>query len=204
MLQVDLDATVRKNFGKGASRTMRREGQTPAILYGPKSEPLALTLDTNKFTKALLKLQRRNAVINIDIKSEGRAEKRHVLIKEIQVDPIQDTLKHADFYEIVLDSPAVFTVPVKYVGKAAGVDLGGDLEIYVKKVTLKGNPLDIPDVIEVDISPLKLDEKITNKDLVIPESVSLLDKPNTICVEVIAPRVAAVVAAPVVDKKKKK
>lgn len=203
MLQVDLAANVRKNFGKGASRTMRREGQTPAILYGPKSDPVALTLDTYKFTKALLKLQRRNAVVNLDIQTDGGEEKRHVLIKEIQVDPIHDTLKHADFYEISLDTPSVFTVPVKYVGKAAGVDLGGDLEIYVKQVTLKGNPLDIPDIIEVNIAPLKIDEKITKQDLALPESVTLLDKPATVCVEVIAPRVAAA-AAPVADKKKKK
>jgi len=194
MLQVDVSAQVRKSTGKGAARTMRRAGKTPAVIYGSQNDPLALTLDTHSFTKTLLHLQRRNAVVNLDIETDAGLEKRHVLIKEIQVDPIHDTLKHADFYEISLDSPRTFTVPVKYSGKARGVDMGGDMIISVNEIKLKGNPLDIPDMIEVDVTPLGTNEHITCQDLDLPANVTLLDKKDKICVAVITARAAAAVA----------
>lgn len=189
MIQVDVTATVRTNFGKGAARSLRRAGQTPAIIYGPKSDTLALTLDTKIFTKTLLDLHRRNAVVGLDIKSDGGEEKRHVLIKEIQVDPILDTLKHADFYEISLDTPSVFKVPVKYKGKAAGVDLGGELITILTEVSIKGNPLDIPDSIEVDIKSLNINDAIVCKDLNIPDNVTLLEDQDQVCVSVVVAHV---------------
>ena len=192
MLQVDVSAQVRKSFGKGAARTLRRSGKTPAIIYGAKNEPLALTLDTHGFTKTLLHLQRRNAVVSLDIETDAGVEKRHVVIKEIQVDPIHDTLKHADFYEINLDAPRTFTVPVKYSGKARGVEMGGDLSITVHEISVKGNPLDIPDVIEVDVAPLGTNEHFVCQDLALPANVTLLSPKDKACVAVVTAR--AVVA----------
>jgi large subunit ribosomal protein L25 len=190
MLQVDVSAQVRKNTGKGAARTMRRAGKTPAVIYGSKNDPLTLTLDTHSFTKTLLHLQRRNAVVNLDIETDSGIEKRHVLIKEIQVDPIHDTLEHADFYEISLDSPRTFTVPIRYSGKARGVEMGGDMSISVNKIKVKGNPLDIPDMIEVDVTPLGTHEHFTCQDLSLPANVTLLDDKNKVCVAIVTARVA--------------
>ncbi len=191
MIQIDVSAQVRKNFGKGAARTLRRSGKTPAVLYGPKSDPVSLILDTHSFTQSLLLLQRRNAVLNIDIDAEAGQEKRHVVIKEIQVDPISNSLEHADFYEIDLAVPAVFTVPVKYHGKARGVEMGGDMSVFVNQVKLKGNPLDIPDVIEVDVAPLGTNEQYTCQDLPLPPAVALVDNKDKVCVSVNPPVKAA-------------
>jgi large subunit ribosomal protein L25 len=191
MLQVDVSAQVRKNTGKGAARTLRRDGKTPAVIYGAKNDSLALTLDTHSFTKTLLHLQRRNAVVNLDIETASGIEKRHVLIKEIQVDPIHDTLKHADFYEISLDTPRTFTVPVKYSGKARGVEMGGDLSISINEIKVKGNPLHIPDTIEVDVTPLGMNEHFSCQDLTLPANVTLLDDKNKVCVAIITARAAA-------------
>jgi len=182
MLQVDVTARVRSNFGKGAARSLRRAGQTPAVLYGPKIDPMALELDTRSFTKTLLGLQRRNAVVTLDV--EG-GDKRHVLIKELQVDPVQDTLTHADFYEIVLDEPSVFSVPIQYEGKAGGEELGGELSTHITSVEIQGKPLDIPDFISLDISSLELGDKLTCSDMSIPENVSLLDDADKVCVVIV-------------------
>ncbi|MDH5299466.1 MAG: 50S ribosomal protein L25, partial [Desulfobulbaceae bacterium] len=95
MLQVEMSARVRKSFGKGAARTTRRAGQTPAVVYGPKTEPLALELNTKDFTKGLIFINRRNAVVNLNIDDGGSTSTRHVVVKEIQADPVQDTLVHA-------------------------------------------------------------------------------------------------------------
>ena len=182
MLQVDVTARVRSNFGKGAARSLRRAGQTPAVLYGPKIDPIALELDTRSFTKTLLGLQRRNAVVTLDV--EG-GDKRHVLIKELQVHPVQDTLTHADFYEIVLDEPSVFSVPIQYEGKAVGVEMGGELSIHITSVDIQGKPLDIPDFIPLDISSLELGDKLTCSDMSIPENVSLLDDADKVCIAIV-------------------
>jgi large subunit ribosomal protein L25 len=127
------------------------------------------------------------------------------MVKDLQTEPVSDGLVHADLLAISLDKPLVFTVPVKFVGKAKGIDLGGDLSTTVKTVILKGRPLDIPDVLEKDISDLGLEEKITCGDLEIPDSVEMLSDKNTVCVSVSAPIVVAVAeVAPVVKGKKKK
>ncbi len=182
MLQVDVTARVRSNFGKGAARSLRRAGQTPAVLYGPKTDPIALELDTRSFTKTLLGLKRRNAVVTLDV--EG-GDKRHVLIRELQVDPVQDTLTHADFYEIHLDEPSIFSVPIQYEGNAVGVELGGELSIHIASVDIQGKPLDIPDFIPLDISSLELGDKLTCSDMSIPENVSLLDDADKVCIAIV-------------------
>ena len=181
MIEVDLNANIRSQFGKGAARTLRREGLTPAILYGEQKEPMALKLETKSFTQTLLKLQRQNAVITLNIKNNDDESKKTVLLKEIQIDPVLDTLKHADFLEISLDSPITIPVLVKYSGTAEGVEAGGNLFISRDKVSIKGLPMDIPDFLEVDITPLQLNQNITCQDLTIPENITLIEDENLVC-----------------------
>ncbi len=184
MLQVDITARVRKSFGKGAARTLRMSGWTPANLYGPNLEPMALELETKPFMKALLSIHRKNAVINLDIDEDGKISKRHVITKEIQTDPVQDSLVHADFYEISLEKPITLSVPIKYTGKAKGVDLGGDLHTHIHRLHLKGKVLDLPDYVQIDVSPLGVGESLTCKDIKLPENVLLQEKESTVCVAV--------------------
>ncbi|MEW6501766.1 MAG: 50S ribosomal protein L25 [Thermodesulfobacteriota bacterium] len=183
MLQVDVTAQVRTKFGKGAARTLRRAGQTPAVVYG-KQESVALELDSHSFTKALLSIHRKNAVINLKVTDGKKESVKHVLPKEIQTDPLLNTVLHADFYEISLDEPRVFVVPIRYVGKAKGVDMGGDMTIAKDKLTLKGKALDIPDAVEVNVSGIGLGEKMTFGDIALPAGISMLDAAETLCVSV--------------------
>lgn len=184
MLQIDMTAKVRSSFGKGANRSLRRAGQTPAVLYGPQCEPLALACDTKDLTMGLLSIHRQNAVINLAIDVDGKSSTRHVVTREIQTDPIMDSVLHADFYEISLDAPLSFDVPLKYVGKAKGVDMGGDMLITKNKIKLKGKALDIPNVIEIDVKPLGLGEAITCQDLPLPAGVTLEEDGRKVCVSV--------------------
>jgi len=179
MIEVDLNASERKQFGKGAARTLRREGLIPAIMYGPRTEPMALKMETKPFTQTLLKLQRQNAIITLNIKDNESP--KTVILKEIQVDPVLNTLEHADFYEISLDSPITLSVPVKYTGKAAGVEAGGDLFISLNNVSLTGLPKDIPNFLEVDVTPLDINQNITCKDLTIPDNVTLGEEADQFC-----------------------
>jgi large subunit ribosomal protein L25 len=165
-------------------RRLRVEGKTPAVVYGNGAEALALQFETKTFFQDLLEVHRKNCVVTLNI-DDGST--RHVLVKEIQTDPIRDTLLHADFLEIDLSKARRFTVPLIFEGKAKGVDLGGELEISNNSVVLEGNPLDIPDDIKVEISQLKIGDKITVGSLAIPEKVKLISKSGAVCVAVNAP-----------------
>ena len=189
MLQQDMNAALRQEFGKGAARRLRQSGHAPAILYGKKSEPIALALETKTLTRDLLQLHGRNVVISLDIDGEKGTNKLHVLIKDIQTDPVTDAVLHVDFLEIDLDKEIVLDVPVVYTGTAKGVDLGGILNIMAHTIRIKGLPLDILDEITVDVTQLELSSAgITCGDLAIPENVTLEEELDRVCVSVVAPK----------------
>lgn len=187
MLQFDLSAKVRTSFGKGAMHRLRSNNLTPAILYGVNTENIPLELDTKAMTKTLVTIQDQNAVLNVNIDGMGERSLRHVIVKEVQVDPLRDTLVHADLYEIDLQKPATLSVPVEISGKAKGVEMGGDLIVSCHSVSLRGLILDFPDRIVADVSDLGIGEKMTCKDLPIPASLTLVTNGDTPVAEVYSP-----------------
>jgi large subunit ribosomal protein L25 len=180
MLQIDLSANVRSVFGKGPARTLRKGGLTPAILYGPKTEPVALSCDTKNLTLGLLSIHRHNAIINLDVDGKNH----HVITKEIQTNPVMDTVEHVDFYEISLDAPMTFNVPLKISGKAKGVAMGGDMTVNMPAIPVKGKALDIPDFFELDVTPLELGASVTCGEVALPANVSLGVDSDKVCLAV--------------------
>jgi large subunit ribosomal protein L25 len=189
MIQRDMTAVLRQNFGKGATHQLRQSGYAPAILYGGKMEPIALAMDEKTLTRDLLQLHGHNAVLSLDIEGDKSKKKHYVLIKDIQTDPIKDTVLHVDFLAIELEKEIVMEVPIAYTGTATGVEMGGILNIMAYTVKIKGLPLDILDEITVDITPLELGGKgVTCGDLTIPDNVTLEEELDRVCVSVIAPK----------------
>ncbi len=191
MLQVDISASPRDTFGKGAMRRLRVSGSTPAVLYGNNKDVMALQLNTKAFVKSLHSISRKNAVVNLSIGDDLR----HVMMREVQTDPVTDSLIHADFYEINLDAPRTFTVKIDIVGKAKGVDKGGELILVKPVIVLEGAPLDIPDSITLDVTELDSGQAITFADIAIPDGVKMVSSCDTVCVEVISAKAAAALAA---------
>ncbi|MBU0482289.1 MAG: 50S ribosomal protein L25 [Proteobacteria bacterium] len=186
MLKFDIDANVRTTHGKGAARTLRRDGQTPAVLYGSGGDAVSLELNTRVFTKTLHQIKRRNAVISLAV-ADGKKKKvtHHVMIKEIQVDPVKDTPVHADFCAVDLETPIVLAVPLRFSGKAKGVELGGFMNISMHKVNLKGLIMDIPDFIELDVSQMNIGDHLICKSLTIPGNVEILEDPERTFVSIV-------------------
>ncbi len=184
MIQVDIPAAVRSTSGKGSNRQLRFDNKTPAVVYSDGNDAVSLQIDAKELYKTLLFIHGRNAVVTLSVDGDS-VEKRHVLIKEIQKDPVTDMPVHLDFLEISLDTPIQVKVPINYSGTAKGVDLGGELHIFKKSINLKGKPLDLPDVVEADISPLdRGDAGITFNDLNVPEGVDLVENAEAVCVSV--------------------
>ncbi len=174
MLQLEISANVRGSHGKGAARVLRSKGLTPAILYGAGTETVSLELDTKSFTKTLLGINRRNALINLDVLEGKKKSTRHVVIKELQTDPVKDGLLHADFCEVSLEKPMILDVPIELTGQAKGVDLGGILQVSMVKVAMRGRILDFPDSLSIDISGLAIEDGLTCKDLSIDSKMEIL------------------------------
>ncbi len=184
MLQVTMPTALRTVFGKGAMRRLRMAGMTPAVLYSGGKEPLPLQFEATELFKELLFIHGRNAVITLTIADDSQKD-RQVLVQEIQKDPVSDQVLHVDFLEINIEQSLDFVVPVEFVGVARGVDMGGELQVFKTEVHLRGCPLDIPDIIEADISELDRGEAgLTFGDLVLPDNVTMLDDAAVTCVQV--------------------
>lgn len=183
MIQISMPASFRSKFGKGAARQMRMHQFTPAVVYSGGKESVALQFEAAVLTKSLMEVHGRNAIVTLKIEGDDKAE-RHALVKEVQKDPINDSVVHVDFLEVSLDAPAVFSVPLQFVGTAKGVDLGGELHLVKNKVQLKGTPMDIPDAVEVDIRDLGRGDALTFGDLKLPAKVEMLGEAKTVCVSV--------------------
>jgi large subunit ribosomal protein L25 len=185
MIQVDIPAAVRTVFGKGESRRLRMDKKTPAVVYSKGDDPVALQFDEGILYKNLLDIHGRNAVVTLDIKDDEKG-KRHVLVQEIQKDPVVEQVLHVDFLEIELDKPVDFVVPLRLTGVAKGVELGGQLRVSRKTITLRGCPLDVPDEIVADITDIESGGAVIScADLEIPANLEMLDDPATVCVSVI-------------------
>ena len=185
MLQVDMSAEKRTVFGKGAMRQMRMRETTPAVVYSGGQEPMPLQFSTAQLFKDLHFILGRNAVVNLDVSGDSKG-RRHALVQEIQKDPVTGELIHVDFVEIDLEKKAKFSVPLKFTGVPKGVDLGGDLQVHKTEIQLFGRPLDIPDVLEADITPLEQGGKgLTYADIAVPAGVEMLSKTDALCVQVI-------------------
>lgn len=191
MLQVDMSASVRESFGKGAMRRLRVSGNTPAVLYGNDKDVTSLQLETKSFLKNLYQISRKNAVVNLSVDGDTR----HVMMREVQTDPVTDSLIHADFFEINLDTPRTFSVKIEFVGKPIGVDRGGEMVTHNTVISLEGAPLDIPDVVSVDVSGIDAGETILFSNIELPANTKMVSNGDILCVEVISAKAAAALAA---------
>ena len=179
-----IKAEKREIFGKNASRRLRREGMIPAILYGADAINVPLTLKKQDVFMILRSDTGENTVFQVSFDSE----RRDVMIKELQRDPVTDEILHADFVHIAMDKAIRVSVPVVSVGEAVGVKTeGGFVDFLTREVEIECLPKDIPEHIEVDISGLHLRQSLKAGDITLPEGVKLITSLDTILVLIEVP-----------------
>ncbi len=158
METVELAAEIRETRPKSRCRELRREGRLPAILYGPRTKATAIAISAIELRsrvsgsahQRLLRLKSSSPDLN----------DRHVIVKEIQRAPVSGNFVHADLYEVDLTLPLRVSVPLRFTGKAHGVAEGGILQPLVREVEVECLPLEIPEVVEVDVSALDIHDVI--------------------------------------------
>ncbi len=163
------------------ARKLRREGKVPGVIYGANFENKHIALDKSKLM-SILRKSNRNDVFELDVKGD---EKYEVVVKSIQWHPVTDEIVHIDFYKLTKGQPITVDVPIKLVGEAKGVKLGGDLYQPRKSITVVALPEAIPKEIEVDISDLDIGDVIHVFDLEMPEGVKIKSSKNYTLVAIV-------------------
>jgi len=186
--QLDLKAKIRKSVGNGPARALRRQGKIPAVLYGPKTEPIILSVEIKDIEQILKQGNIGQALINLMIQN-GKAITKPAMIKELQTHPVSGKFLHIDFYEIDMQRKIRVGVPVVTKGKSKGVELGGMLQIIRRELEVLCLPTEIPDTIEVDVTDLDIGDSLHVNEIQLEGDIEIPADVNFTVVTVLAPKV---------------
>ncbi|MFE2997007.1 50S ribosomal protein L25/general stress protein Ctc [Nocardia sp. NPDC059246] len=178
-----LEATVRTEFGKGAARRTRRDGNVPAVLYGHNEEPQHLSVNAQAFA-AILREHGTNAVLNLDI----NGKKQLALTKSVVVHPIRRYIEHADLLIVRRGEKVTADVLVALVGEAAAGTL---VTQDATTLSIEAEALNIPESIEVSIEGVEAGTQITAGQIELPKGVTLAGDAEALIVNIIAAPAAA-------------
>jgi large subunit ribosomal protein L25 len=189
---VEITIHPRSGTGKGAARKLRRAGQVPGILYGPKRTPAMIAVDMLQVERRLAHLEGSHLIRLVSAEPGGPdGGERMVLVREMQRHPVTGAVLHADFYEVDLTERLAVSVPLHFIGKAAGVVAGGILQPILREIEVECLPTEIPEFIEVDVSALGIHDAVHLADLTLPEGVQATGEATQTLVTVLPPTVEA-------------
>mgnify|MGYP000280025525 FL=1 len=169
----NLDASVRTDLGKGASRRLRREEKLPGIIYGGEEAPVSITLDHNKVNNAADFEAFYSHVLTLNV--DGKATE--VLVKDMQRHPYKPKIMHIDFQRVVAGQDVHTNVPLHFVNeeKSAAVKAGGIAEHHVTEIEVTCLPKDLPEFIEVDMAAVEMGQTLHLSDLTLPAGVASVE-----------------------------
>ena len=193
---IGLSAKIRKDFGKKdlpagrqakSLKELRRQGQIPAVVYGFGVKNISIQLDEKEF-KSVFGKAGESSLIELSV--EGEKGKKPVLVHEIQKDPVSDKIIHIDFLQPSLTEEVEVMIPLIFEGTApAEKDLEGTLVKNILELEVKALPQNLPHEIKISVDSLKtFEDHILVKDLVLPQGVKVLKKPEEIIVSVLPPQ----------------
>ena len=195
MQKFTVEAAVREERGKNAARRRRATGQLPAVLYGGKDGPVALTVNTKQVASILRSEAGHNTIFTVNVAGKGESQ---AMLKDWQVDPLRGSLLHVDLLRVAMDVRMHVKVPVHTFGEPQGVKVqGGIFETVTREVEVECLPADIPDEIRVDVSGLLIGKHLRASELPFdPAKIRLLTDPQRVIAHVVALKAEEEVAAP--------
>ncbi len=194
--QIKLSARPRSVSGSGAAREIRRRGNVPANIYGARMEPVNLEVNRREIETILSHAAGEHLLVDLQIEENGQVRSSLSLIQEVQHHPVRGEVLHVDFHAVSANETIEAEIPVEAVGEADGVkNYGGILEIIVRSLTVRCLPQDLPEVLHVDVSALKVGESLHVRDLKLPAGVEAALDGDVTVVAVAEPNVATAAAA---------
>ena len=158
MKSITIQGTKRESVGKKSTKALRDAELVPCVVYGG-AETLNFSAEERSFKGLVYTPDAHTVSIEVD------GQTIPAVLQDIQFHPITDKILHADFYQLADDKPVVMEVPVRLTGRAKGVVSGGALRQSFRKLKLKALPANLPDEIVVDVTPLKIGNKLYVGDI---------------------------------------
>jgi len=192
MKTIEIQGLKRSDLTKQSLKALRLDEQVPCVLYGG-AEPVHFSVPLAQF-KGLVYTPN---VYIVKVVIDGKDYS--CVMQDIQFHPVNDIIQHVDFLEITDNSSVTISVPIKVTGVSEGVKQGGKLVTKVRRLKVKALPKQLPDSIEIDITPLKIGGNIRVRDLKL-NGVEFLDSPSNVVIAVRTTRNVAA-AETTADKK---
>jgi large subunit ribosomal protein L25 len=184
--RLKLEVREREDLGSRRTRRLRSQGLVPGVLYG-KGHARAIAVPERELRAVMTGPSGLHAIL--DVVLEGQTTVHPSILADYQQDPIRGTISHIDLREVRLDQAIHATVVVQLVGEAVGVKSGGMLSLVTREVHLEALPADVPEHIEVDVTPMEVGDVLRLADIPTIANVTLLDDPQeTVIATVSVPR----------------
>jgi large subunit ribosomal protein L25 len=191
MAEIVVAAESRTETGKNVNRRLRTKGLIPGVLYGAEKKPVAVAVSPKEISTILRSATGENTLFDLDL----AGNRRKVILKEFQLEPIKHQLLHADFYEVALDKTIEVKVHVELHGVPVGVKTqGGVLDFVTRELEIECLPMDIPEKLVVDVSELEIGKHLRVSDIKVSDKVKVLTESDIVVVHVVAPRAEEEVA----------
>lgn len=187
-----IEASARAKVGKGAARAVRREGLTPAVIYGGGAAPEAVALDANKTRQLIYGGHFLTTLFDITV----GGKKQRVIPRDYQLDPVKDFPIHVDFLRVAKGQTVKVQVPIHVVGQdeCPGLKDGGTLQIVEHTLEIEVEPEHLPDNFEVSVKGLKIGDQLLADAIKLPAGAKLTVGSDATIVIVAAPRVETATA----------
>ncbi|MFT5032442.1 MAG: large subunit ribosomal protein L25 [Bacteroidia bacterium] len=172
MSEITVNAKLRQDAGKGASRRLRRlANEIPAIVYGGKKEPIAITIPHKDLVKDLEDESFYTSLITLEIEGGGSEQ---VVLKDLQRHPAKPILMHADFLRVDASTKINMRIPLHFINEDTchGVKVQGGLIAHAAtEIEVLCLPKDLPEFIEVDMLAIEMGHSVHLSDITLPEGV---------------------------------
>ena len=153
MKSITIQGTKRESVGKKSTKALRDAELVPCVVYGG-AEPLSFSTEEKSFKNLVYTPEAHTVSIEVD------GQTIPAVLQDIQFHPITDRILHVDFYQLSEDKPVIMEVPVRITGRSKGVVAGGVLRQSFRKLKVKAIPANLPDEIVVDVTPLRIGNKL--------------------------------------------
>jgi large subunit ribosomal protein L25 len=181
--RVKIEVQQREGRGSADARRLRRQGLIPGVLYGRGKSPHPFSVHERDLRRALTGAAGLHAIL--DVVLDGQKTSHASILKDYQQDVISGRLAHIDLQEVRLDQPIQAQVVIELVGEAAGSIEGGVLSQVTREINVEALPLEVPERIEVDVSPMQMGDTLRLADVTVQEGVTFLDDPEETVIAIV-------------------
>jgi large subunit ribosomal protein L25 len=188
--RVKLEVQARPARGSAEARRQRKQGLIPGVIYGGGNDPAAISVPERELRRALTGTGGLHAILDVVVQGDGDGATRFAILKDYQQDVITGRVSHIDLHQVRLDRPIQAAVVVQLVGESVGTKEGGVLSQVTRELNVEALPMEIPEHVDADVSPMQIGDTLRLADIPGLEGVTFLDDPEeTVLATVTAPSV---------------